>query len=222
MKLTALEIKKQTFEKSFRGYDPSEVESFLQMVASEWEHLTNRNKELSEEVEELRKKLLHYEKVEAALHETLQSARDSAEMKVEDAEKESKHIIEKANLEAEAIIQKANEEKRTVRLSIQKLLDRRLEIISRLRNFLETAQESVDRYADEEADLYAPPPDSMGSSGASSSAGSSDLSKSASSSNTQGSSSSTDPGSEAKKGPGETGKKSRGTDNMDDILDEID
>jgi cell division initiation protein len=74
MKLTALEIKQQQFEKSLRGYDVSEVKAYLNLVASEWEHMVGKMKEMEAQLDKMDEKLKHYERVEQALHETLQTA----------------------------------------------------------------------------------------------------------------------------------------------------
>lgn len=154
MKLTALEIKQQTFEKSIRGYDPAEVQAFLNLVSNEWEHLTAKIRELETQIDKLNDKLEHYEKVEQALHETLQTAKDSADQKMTGARKESKNIIEKAEMEADAIIQEANQHRQQVRQSILRLLDRRKEIIGGIRSYLELAQESLEQFAKDEATQF--------------------------------------------------------------------
>ncbi|MEX0994683.1 MAG: DivIVA domain-containing protein, partial [Balneolaceae bacterium] len=157
MKLTALEIKQQTFEKSFRGYDPAEVHSFLNLVASEWEHLTGKIRDLENQIEKQNDKLKHYEQVEAALHETLQTAKDSAENKLSGAKKESKNIVEKAEIEADSIIREANQQRQQIRQSILRLLDRREEIIGGIRSYLELAQESLQQFGKDEASLFTLP-----------------------------------------------------------------
>ena len=53
MKLTPLEIKQHQFDKSLRGYDIGEVETFLALVASEVEQLHQKNNELQEQVQNL-------------------------------------------------------------------------------------------------------------------------------------------------------------------------
>ena len=93
MKLTALEIKQQEFEKSLRGYDKDEVQAFLNLVSNEWEHLVSKNRELEERIETLEEKLKHYERVEEALHETLQTAKESAEQKLTSARKDARNKI---------------------------------------------------------------------------------------------------------------------------------
>ncbi|MEX0769133.1 MAG: DivIVA domain-containing protein [Balneolaceae bacterium] len=154
MKLTALEIKQQTFEKTIRGYDPAEVHSFLNLVASEWEHLTGKIRELEKQIEKQNDKLKHYERVEEALHETLQTAKDSAEHKLSGAKKESKNILEKAETEADSIVREANQQRQQIRQSILRLLDRRNEIIGGIRSYLELAQESLQQFSKDEASLF--------------------------------------------------------------------
>ncbi|MEX1010866.1 MAG: DivIVA domain-containing protein [Balneolaceae bacterium] len=154
MKLTALEIKQQTFEKSLRGYDPSEVQAFLNLVASEWEHMNARLKELEIQIDKMNDKLSHYEKVEEALHETLQTARDSAEQKLSGAKKEAVSVVEKAEMEANSIVQKANDQRQHIRQSLLRLLDRRKEIIGGIRSYLDLANDSLEQFSRDEASLF--------------------------------------------------------------------
>jgi len=159
MKLTALEIKQQEFEKSLRGYDKAEVQAFLNLMSNEWEHLVARNRELEEKIDELEEKLKHYERVEEALHETLQTAKESAEQKLSGARKDARNKIEKAEMEAESIIREATQQRQQVRQSIIRLLDRRKEIIGGIRSYLELAQESLEQFSEDEAALFDLPED---------------------------------------------------------------
>jgi cell division initiation protein len=159
MKLTALEIKQQEFEKSLRGYDKDEVQAFLNLVSNEWEHLVAKNRELENRIEDLEEKLKHYERVEEALHETLQTAKESAEQKLTGARKDARNKIEKAEMEAESIIREATQQRQQVRQSIIRLLDRRNEIIGGIRSYLELAQESLEQFSKDEAALFDLPPE---------------------------------------------------------------
>lgn len=154
MKLTALEIKQQTFEKSLRGYDVAEVQAFLNIISSEWEHLVSRNRELEQQIGTLQEKLKHYERVEQALHETLQTAKESADHKITEARNEARNKIEKAEIEAENIVRSAQQERQQIRQSILRLLDRRKEIIGNIRSYLELAQESLNQFARDESSIY--------------------------------------------------------------------
>lgn len=154
MKFTALEIKQQTFEKSLRGYDVNEVQSFLNVLSSEWEHMVARNKELEKEVERLNEKLKHYEKVETALHETLQSAKESSEQRLSEARKEAQNTIEKAEMEAENILRDAHRQRQQIRQGVLNLLDRREEIIRGMKSYLDMAYESLNSFARDDSSLY--------------------------------------------------------------------
>ena len=41
MKITPIDISKQEFKKIMRGYDPVEVDTFLEMLGNEYENLIN-------------------------------------------------------------------------------------------------------------------------------------------------------------------------------------
>jgi cell division initiation protein len=164
MKLTALEIKQQEFEKSLRGYDVSEVKAYLNLVASEWEHMVGKMKDMEAQLEKMDEKLKHYERVEQALHETLQTAKDSAEQKLAGAKKESRNIIEKAEMESDAIVQEANQKRQQIRQSILRLLDRREEIVGGMKSYLDMAQESLQHFSRDDASLFTLPKEDSGSS----------------------------------------------------------
>ena len=154
MKLTALEIKQQQFEKSLRGYDPAEVHSFLNLVASEWEHMVGRMKELESQLDKMNDKLKHYERVEEALHETLQTAKNSAEEKLSSARKESKIVLEKAEMEADSIVRDANRQKQEIRQNILQLIDKRDQIIRTIQSYLDNTRQALDSFSNKEPSLF--------------------------------------------------------------------
>ncbi|SMO59232.1 DivIVA domain-containing protein [Gracilimonas mengyeensis] len=154
MKLTPLEIKQQKFEKALRGYDTADVEAFLSLVSNEFEHLINKNRELEQEIEKLNERVKHYERVEDALHETLQTAKESMEQKVSGARQEAKNTIEKAEMEADSIIREARHNRQQIRQSILRLLDRREEIINGITSYLDNARKSVEQFSKDEMELF--------------------------------------------------------------------
>ncbi|MBO6584782.1 MAG: DivIVA domain-containing protein [Gracilimonas sp.] len=154
MKLTPLEIKQQTFEKGLRGYDTADVQAFLTLVSNEFEHLINKNKELEQQIDKLTERVKHYERVEDALHETLQTAKESMEQKVSGAKQEAKNTLEKAEMEADAIIKEANHNRQQIRQSILRLLDRREEIINGISSYLENAKKSVEQFSKDEMEVF--------------------------------------------------------------------
>jgi cell division initiation protein len=157
MKLTALDIKQQKFEKAIRGYDIAEVGAFLGVIATEWEHMTARNRALEHEVSELKQKLEHYTKVEEALHETLRTAKDNAENRLAMAKSEAENRIHKAEIEAENMLRESRQQRQEIRQGILRLLDRREEIIRGMRGYLEMARESLQSFDSDPSGLYVLP-----------------------------------------------------------------
>lgn len=157
MKLTALEIKQQQFEKSLRGYDPAEVQSYLNLLATEWEHMAGKIRELENQLDKLNDKLKHYERVEEALHETLQTAKSSAEDKMSAARKEAKNIVEKAELEAETIFQEAHRERWKIRQQTLQIVEKREEMIRSLSSFLDNSVKSLNQFSDDKQSLFSIP-----------------------------------------------------------------
>ncbi|MFU8859610.1 MAG: DivIVA domain-containing protein [Cyclonatronaceae bacterium] len=154
MNLTALEIKQRTFEKTLRGYDISEVNAFLNVIATEWEQAVGRIKDQEREISQLRDKLKHYERVEEALHETLQTARENAEQRIETARKEARSKVETAEMEAEKILQDVRVQRQEIRQSILRLLERREEILRGIGSYIDSAQKSLQSFSRDDSDIY--------------------------------------------------------------------
>jgi cell division initiation protein len=156
MKLTPLDIKQHQFDKSLRGYDVGEVQSFLALVASEMEQLQQKNSELQEQVQGLNKRITHYEKVEEAIHETLQTTKESVAQKMEQARNEANTAMDRAHMEADRMIQEAQQQRSTIRQDMIRLLERRDEMIQSFQQFLENNMGMVEKFAANEFHIFNP------------------------------------------------------------------
>lgn len=156
MKLTPLEIKQHQFDKSLRGYDVGEVQSFLALVASEMEQLQQKNSELQEQVQGLNKRITHYEKVEEAIHETLQTTKESVAQKMEQARNEAKTAMDRAHMEADRMIQEAQQQRSNIRQEMIRLLERRDEMIQSFQQFLDNNMGMVEKFAANEFHIFNP------------------------------------------------------------------
>jgi cell division initiation protein len=150
MSLTALEIKQRTFARTIRGYDVSEVNAFLSMIAHDWEFQVGKIKDLEREVKALQDKLTHYQRIEGTLHETLQTARDNAAERLDNARKEAANKVQKAEMEAERLLQEARSEKQLVRNSVLELIQKKNEMVASLDSYLDSAKKSLDRFKADE------------------------------------------------------------------------
>jgi cell division initiation protein len=159
MSLTPLEIKKQEFSTTMRGWNAEEVRTFLNLVANEWEGLCGENRELTEEVKELREKVGHYQQLEESLHETLQDVRNASQSRMEGARRQAEHTVEKAHLQAAAIINQAEHQRGQIYGEILGLRGRHAEIIGSIRAYLQATLDSLDQFEDNSVGRHhAPPP----------------------------------------------------------------
>jgi cell division initiation protein len=83
--LTSLDIVNQAFKKTMRGYDPSEVDEFLDRVAECIQVYVQKIKDYERVIEEQSEKLRDYENIKGSLHEALLMAQRTAQEKVTNA-----------------------------------------------------------------------------------------------------------------------------------------
>ena len=109
MKVTPLDIKKQRFKIKVRGYDPDEVETFLEMVADEYETILNDRNRIGEECIKFKTQLQDYQQVEKTLQETLMNAQETVSQSRENSKREAQILVREAELKAERILDEARE-----------------------------------------------------------------------------------------------------------------
>lgn len=172
MKLTALDLRKQEFNRTFRGFDTEEVDAFLQMVSTQWQEAMDELRRLEEKVRELEFKLEHYLKVEEALEEALKTARETSRRTLENAEQRARQLVEEAEQKAGLIMGEAEQqarktledarqrsvealrqgeaERHQLQRDVQRITSRRNEIVARLRAFLMSEMELLAHFEGDE------------------------------------------------------------------------
>ncbi|MFH0926378.1 MAG: DivIVA domain-containing protein [bacterium] len=107
MNLTPLDIQQQKFKTKLRGYDPKEVDYFLEIVAKEIEQLIRDKNQLTEELQHYKDRTRELKERESSLQNILLTAQQVTEEIKINAKKDADLIIKQAQLEAESIIEKA-------------------------------------------------------------------------------------------------------------------
>lgn len=105
MNITPLDIRKHEFTKVFRGYDPEEVNAFLDMVSMEFETSVRETALLKEKLSNLENQVKKYRDIESTLQETLLSAQRTREDTIKIAKKQADVIIREAEVKAAAIVE---------------------------------------------------------------------------------------------------------------------
>jgi DivIVA domain-containing protein len=107
MKITPLEIRQHEFEKTFRGYNIEEVDSFLANLSQEWERVLNESKMLRMQLEIAEKEASKLREIEMTLFKTLKTAEDTSTMITEQANQQADKHIHEAKIQGEKALMDA-------------------------------------------------------------------------------------------------------------------
>jgi cell division initiation protein len=109
MKISAIEIRKHTFEKIFRGYDPDEVDAFLNSLSQEWERYSSENNLLKMQLEYAEKELAKLKDIESTLFRTLKAAEDTSKLIEKEANENAEKRIEESRVAANDLVTEAEQ-----------------------------------------------------------------------------------------------------------------
>lgn len=121
MGFTPIDIENQKFEVRMRGYDKSQVQTFLAALSEDAASLIAERNLLEEEVESLRARIRESEVREKKVQETILALRDLTEKMKEDARREGELIVREARLKAETVVEEARSEARLIESQISDL-----------------------------------------------------------------------------------------------------
>jgi cell division initiation protein len=101
LNISPLDIRKQEFGRKMRGYDPEEVQGFLDRVASALEEANAAIATLEERMKESESRLGHYRLIEQNLQDAAVTVQKSLDETKRLAEKEAELIVREAHSRAE-------------------------------------------------------------------------------------------------------------------------
>ena len=126
-----------------RGLDPIEVETFLEMVADEYEIVLNERNQLSDEVKKLKTQLDDYQQVERTLQETLMNAQENINQSRENSKREAQIVLRESELKAEKVLDDAREKLESMKNDLKILRAQKESLAKRLRHLLESQIELI-------------------------------------------------------------------------------
>ena len=156
--LTPLDVRKKRddFKRVVRGYDPVQVDAFLEVVSDRLEQLAREHGSLTDQVAHMQKQLDTYQERERALNEALLAAQELREEARSQAERDAAVRLREAEAHAEAILLDADQ---AIRHSGRRMEDLR----ARRRQFLKSLRSVMERFEDylelEETRLESEPED---------------------------------------------------------------
>lgn len=133
MSISPLDIRKQEFQRVMRGYDPDEVRSFLDRVASELEAAKAATAALDEKLKESEDRLGHYRLIERNLQDAAITVQRALDERVRVAEKEAELVVRDAHVRAQAEVSGLNDRVTRLQGDIATLEAQRAHYFVRLR-----------------------------------------------------------------------------------------
>ena len=149
--LSPLDIQKQTFAKSIKGYSIAEVTAYLHLVAEEIEHLIRELDKLTRENALIREDLNDHNQRERILKDTLLAAQQVSEDVKRNAHKEAELIVKDAELLSERLVGQAMSRVADLERTIQDLKIERRSARNKLQATLDTIQQLIMLDAEQEA-----------------------------------------------------------------------
>ncbi|MBG3873493.1 DivIVA domain-containing protein [Staphylococcus xylosus] len=117
MPFTPNEIKNKTFTNARNGFEPTEVESYLEQLSNEIERLKEDKAQLEKVIEDKESNIQSYKEVHQSVSDALIQAKQAGEETKVAATKDAEATVSKAKAEADRIVNDAVEKAR--RLSFQ-------------------------------------------------------------------------------------------------------
>lgn len=136
MKFSPINIKKQEFNRTVRGYDKDEVQAFLDKLADEFDMLQKENESLKKELEEAKVKISEFRKIEKNLQDTLLKAQESSTKSIESTKKQSNLMLKEAEIKASQILEKARENANEIRNAVINLREEKNLIVANLKSII--------------------------------------------------------------------------------------
>ncbi|MGA2667716.1 MAG: DivIVA domain-containing protein [Ignavibacteria bacterium] len=154
MRLSAIDIKKQEFKKSFKGYDVSEVEAYLDTVANELEKIFRENDSLKEQISSLEKEkenlsgeIQVFRDNEKTFQKAIVKSQDLSEDIIENATKRAELIVKEAEIISSKTKLQAQEEIMNLRQELEELRIKNENIIEDIRNYLIEKLNLIEEYS---------------------------------------------------------------------------
>ena len=144
MKLTPVDITNKEFKKMLRGYDPEEVDEFLDQIVEDYEELFKENSLLKEKINAMNEKIEHYSKIESTIQNTLLLAQNAAEQAKVSSQKEADIVIKHANDSAKKILDKAHTDVVSITQEYDRLKQEFVKFRAKFRNFITVQMETFE------------------------------------------------------------------------------
>ncbi len=144
-KITIVDIQHKVFKKKLQGYDPGDVDQFLDEVIETLEDEAQQRAALEAEISDLKERISHFKAMEDSLQNTLLLAQRTADEVKASAHKEADLIKAEARVSVEKEIAQYGERANDSRREYQRALETAEKARSELRSLLMTHLALLDK-----------------------------------------------------------------------------
>lgn len=150
MEITPLDIRNQKFGiKKFGGFDPEEVQAFLNQIATTLEELMYERADLLKTINNDKKTVDDYRVLEKTLNNAVITMQKALEDTKERADKEADLIIAEAKVKAEKEVDIIRNNANKLRAEIDSLKQMQANYFARLRNLMRTQEDLLNNIENE-------------------------------------------------------------------------
>jgi len=149
MKISPMDLQRQTFAQRLRGFDPAEVRTYLNIVDEEVAALQRERDGFEQEVQSLRALVEEHHQRETILKNTLLTAQRLSEEIKEVTRKQSESVVKEAEIQADRLLELAQSRAQEVERGILDLRAHRSSLrtdvralITRLTHILDLQEEA--------------------------------------------------------------------------------
>jgi cell division initiation protein len=140
MRITPIDIRQQHFAMRFRGFDPQEVDAFLEDVADDYEALMKENGLLKEQLAGLEERTRGVSSREKLLQDTLVMTQQMSEQIKENARREAEVLMREAQAQRDRALGEIEADAEKARADLASLKRLRRELIEGLKSTVESYQ----------------------------------------------------------------------------------
>jgi cell division initiation protein len=146
MRLSAMDIRQQQFAvKLIRGFDPQEVDAFLEEVADDWDELLKENNLLKDQLATVEERLKAIEAREKTLQETLVTTQKMAEEFKDNSRRAAEIVLREAQLQAEKFLEEGRQEQGRLSSEVAALKQQRRQLAEELLATLRMHQRLIEQ-----------------------------------------------------------------------------
>ena len=151
MNVSPLDLRQQRFRKTFRGFDPIEVASFLAAVADDYEQALRETDRLRQDLMRMEAALSGHREHEQNLQSTLMTAQKLSDDIKASAELEARRIIREAEGRSDLLLEKMQARLEDIQREIDGLKLKRRDVETSIEANIATLRNTLDFVHEQEA-----------------------------------------------------------------------